>query len=92
MAGVVTSALGWSLVLACAVAPAAAQQADWPSFRKADSDSNGVISMDEARSVRGLGETLADHDKNGDGRLSRSEYETAKRAAGRKAGGAGRPR
>jgi hypothetical protein len=53
---------------------------DWPSFRKADADNNGAISQDEAKTVSGLGNTFAQYDKNSDGQLSRSEYESAKKA------------
>ncbi len=62
--------------------------AEWPSFRKADADNSGAISMDEARSISGLGDSFAQYDKNGDGQLSRSEYEAARKAGG-KADGAG---
>lgn len=54
---------------------------DWPTFRKADSDNSGAISQDEARSVQGLGTNFSQYDKNNDGQLSRSEYESAKKAA-----------
>lgn len=63
-------------------------QGSWPTFRKADADNSGAISMDEARTVQGLGDNFGQHDKNSDGQLSRSEYESAKKAAS-KAGGAG---
>lgn len=45
------------------------------SFQKIDADGNGAVSMDEARSVPGL--DFAKADKNGDGQLSKSEYESA---------------
>lgn len=61
--------------------------ADWLTFRKADNDNNGSISMDEAQSVQGLADNFAQYDKDSDGKLSRSEYESAKKAAGT-AGGA----
>lgn len=64
------------------------EEGSWPSFRKADNDNSGAISMDEARNVGGLGDSFAQYDKNNDGQLSRSEYESAKKAA-RKADGAG---
>lgn len=67
---------------------AAEGKGSWPTFREADADSSGAISLDEARTVQGLGDGFAQHDKNSDGRLSRSEYESAKKAA-KKADGAG---
>lgn len=80
-----------SVILALAVTalPLAAQAAeksekaskDWPSFKKVDADNNGAISQDEARTVSGLSEGMTSHDKNGDGQLSKSEYESAKKAA-----------
>jgi hypothetical protein len=63
---------------------------DWPTFKTADADSSGAVSADEARSVAGLAENFASYDKNGDGQLSRSEYESAKKAQkGGKAGSTG---
>lgn len=47
------------------------------TFQTADADGNGAISMDEARSVPGLADKFAQADKNGDGQLSKSEYESA---------------
>lgn len=47
------------------------------TFQSADADGNGAISMDEARSVPGLADKFARADKNGDGQLSKSEYESA---------------
>lgn len=53
---------------------------EWPTFKKADADNNGNISMDEARTVgTGLADNFAQYDKNSDGQLSRSEYESAKK-------------
>lgn len=52
------------------------------SFQKADTDGNGAISMDEARSVSGLADNFAKADKNGDGQLSKSEYESAVKSKG----------
>lgn len=78
-----------SVILALAVSalPFAAQAADkassgkdWPSFKKIDADNSGAVSMDEARTVNGLAENFAPYDKNGDGQLSKSEYEAAKKA------------
>jgi len=51
---------------------------EWPSFRKVDADNNGAISQDEARNVSGLA-NFTQYDKNNDGQLSRSEYESAKK-------------
>lgn len=53
------------------------------SFQKADTDGNGAISMDEARSVTGLAGNFAKADKNGDGQLSKSEYESAVKSKGK---------
>ncbi|MBI3897097.1 MAG: hypothetical protein HY308_02240 [Gammaproteobacteria bacterium] len=81
-----------AVAMALAALPFAAQAADssakdWPTFKKADADSSGAVSVDEARSVTGLSENFASYDKNGDGQLSRSEYESAKKAQkGGKAG------
>lgn len=51
------------------------------SFQTVDADSNGAISMDEARAVSGL--DFAKADKNGDGQLSKSEYEAATKGQGK---------
>ena len=66
----------------CAVSASVAAYAaeEWPSFRKADNDNNGAITMEEARTVPELGENFAEYDQNKDGRLSRSEYESAKKS------------
>lgn len=50
---------------------------DWSSFTKVDKDSSGFIDQSEASNVQGLDFTSADAD--GDQRISRSEYEAAKR-------------
>lgn len=70
---------------------AATQDPGWPAFRETDRDANGTLSLDEVRSIPVLADGFALHDKNGDGRLSRAEFEAAKRAdvrdeAGRAAG------
>ena len=83
-----TKALLVGVMFSAASAAVYAAEEGWPTFRKADNDNNGAISMDEARSVQGLGDSFAQHDKNSDGQLSRSEYESAKKSAS-KAGGAG---
>lgn len=51
---------------------------EWPSFSKADTDGNGMVSKEEAGSVKGLDFSKAD--QNSDGQLSKSEYEAAKSA------------
>jgi hypothetical protein len=66
-----------------------ASSKDWPSFKKVDADNNGAISQDEARTVSGLSDTMTSYDKNGDGQLSKSEYESAQKAA-KSAGKAGK--
>lgn len=67
------------------VAFAAGEKADKSSksstFQTADADGNGAISMDEARTVPGLADKFAQADKNGDGQLSKSEYESALKGA-----------
>ena len=66
---------------ALAVVPAlGGSPPDWPTFRETDRDANGALTLDEARNVRALGDDFALHDKNSDGRLSRAEFEAAKRA------------
>lgn len=88
--GIVTLfALGLSSVAVTATAAQGKDKKDWPSFRKADADNNGAISQDEARSVTGLGDSFAQYDKNSDGQLSRSEYESAKKAQPGSAGRSG---
>ena len=80
----VTAAFAFALS-AVSVATLAADKSskanEWPSFNKVDTDGNGAISMDEARAVPGLADTFAQYDKNNDGQLSKSEYESAKKAA-----------
>lgn len=61
---------------------------EWPTFREADADNSGAISIDEAQEMPGVSQGFSRYDKNGDGQLSRSEYESAKKGAA-KAGGAG---
>lgn len=59
---------------------------EWSSFTKVDADSSGFIEQTEASSVQGLDFTSADAD--GDQKLSRSEYEAAKRGSSGKSSGA----
>lgn len=46
-----------------------------PSFSQADGDSNGAIDSTEAGVISGL--DMSSADRNGDGQLSRTEYEAA---------------
>lgn len=48
---------------------------EWPSFEAADQDANGSVDTKEALSLRGFNFKVADKDK--DGKISKSEYETA---------------
>ena len=59
---------------------------EWSSFTKVDADSSGFIEQTEASSVQGLDFTTADAD--GDQKLSRSEYEAAKRGSSGTSSGA----
>src|SRR5581483_11017968 len=79
--GLAVSALSLGAYAADTEKSSTGKSGSWPSFKQADADSNGAISMDEARAVQGLGDNFAQYDKNGDGKLSRSEYESAKKAA-----------
>ena len=90
MTGIFKSAVTTAFVVALSTVAAAGYAADkdkaskspdWPSFRKVDADKSGSISMDEARSIPGLADTFTQYDKNNDGQLSRSEYESAKKTA-----------
>lgn len=90
MSPIIKSTISSLFVIALSAAGAAGYAAEkersgksseWPSFRKVDTDNNGAISMDEAKSVPGLSEEFSQYDKNNDGQLSRSEYEAAKKAA-----------
>jgi hypothetical protein len=88
MNGTLKSAVSLVFALALSTVSVAAFAADkssskadnWPSFKKVDADNNGAISMDEARSVPGLADSFTQYDKNSDGQLSQSEYESAKKA------------
>ncbi|MFP5350763.1 MAG: EF-hand domain-containing protein [Gammaproteobacteria bacterium] len=57
----------------------------WSSFKEVDKDSSGFIDQSEASDVQQLDFGSADLD--GDQRLSRSEYEAAKRGGSDSAGG-----
>lgn len=64
-----------------------------PSFEEADKDGSGAVEISEATGISGLDMSAADEDN--DGRLSRSEYEAAKKSheegttgAGSESGGA----
>lgn len=61
----------------------------WPSFSQLDQDGTGFITQQEAASVSDLNFMSADTD--GDGRLSRSEYEAAMRGAPSTGGEGGSP-
>lgn len=80
------NALGKAVTLAIAllaftgVAYADKDQKGEKGFKKVDIDNNGAISMEEARTVPGLADNFAAADKNGDGQLSKSEYEAAKKS------------
>jgi Ca2+-binding EF-hand superfamily protein len=48
---------------------------EWPSFESVDKDANGSVDTKEALSLRGFNFKVADKDK--DGKINKSEYETA---------------
>lgn len=81
----VVAALAMSAVSAVAFG-AGEQGAKQGSFKTHDADGNGAISMEEARAVPGLSEKFSKADKNGDGQLSKSEYESAAKGAKEKSG------
>lgn len=83
MNGVTKSVILALAVTALPLVATAAEKSskDWPSFKNVDTDKNGMVSQDEARAVSGLSDTMTSYDKNGDGQLSSSEYESAKKAA-----------
>ena len=72
--------IGLAVLAGIAMPLGATQSKTWPTFREADRDANGTLSLDEVRTVPVLADEFALHDKNGDGRLSRAEFEAAKRA------------
>ena len=90
MTGIIKSAVSTAFVLALSTVAVTGYAMDkdkssksgsWPSFSKVDTDKSGSISMDEARAVPGLADTFTQYDKNNDGQLSKSEYESAKKSA-----------
>lgn len=70
-------------------AAAGQERAGWPSFSELDRNNTGFISQDDAANVPGLDFSTADVD--GDGRLSRQEYEAARSGAGSPSGNGGTP-
>jgi Ca2+-binding EF-hand superfamily protein len=48
---------------------------EWPAFESADRNADGTVDSKEALSLRGFNFKVADKDK--DGKISKSEYETA---------------
>lgn len=77
MSGARSYIAGAAFVISAAAFAAEADR--WPSFRQADQDANGALTLDEVRDVRVLANDFALYDKNGDGKLSRAEFEAAKR-------------
>ena len=61
---------------------AAGEAAGMPSFSQADKDKSGAVEQSEAAEITGLDLTSAD--KDGDGKLSRSEFEAATKAGDKK--------
>ncbi len=66
---------GKVLLALVATAFAGSALAAAPAFEEVDADANGSISAEEAASVEGL--DFATADTNGDGSLSKEEYEAA---------------
>lgn len=56
--------------------------AEWPSFEEVDKNADGVIDAQEALTLRGFNFGAAD--KNKDGKISKSDYETAMKEQGGK--------
>jgi Ca2+-binding EF-hand superfamily protein len=88
MNGIVKSTVAAMFAMTLSAVSVATMAADkssksesWPSFKKVDTDKSGAISQDEARAVPGLVDNFTQYDKNGDGQLSKSEYEAANKAA-----------
>lgn len=65
------------------------ERAGWPSFSELDKTNSGFISQDDVANVPGIDFNAADLD--GDGRLSRQEYEAARGGAVPPGGNGGTP-
>lgn len=68
---------GISVVAAMALASVAGAEG-MPPFEEVDRDGDGYISMAEAAEIDGLPELFPILDEDGDGRLTRQEYEAVK--------------
>lgn len=82
----VVAAVAMSAISAVAFGAAGDKSGKQGSFKQHDADGNGAISMEEARAVPGLSEKFSKADKNGDGQLSKSEYESAAKGGKEKSG------
>lgn len=69
-------------VLAGGGLTSAVYAAEWPSFEEVDKNADGTIDAQEALALRGFDFGIAD--KNKDGKLSKSDYETATKEQGGK--------